>query len=68
MAYLTPEHEDAVQSTASADDQLELGDTSPASEEDSLINTRGTSLNYTIHAVRTGGPFCADRDSVRGEE
>ena len=64
MAFLAPEHSD----DALTDPVLELGDLSPATEEDSLINTRGTSLNYTTHFVRTGGPFCADRDSMRGDE
>jgi hypothetical protein len=65
MAYLEAEHDDG---GVAAEQELVLGDVSPATEADSLINTRGTSLNYVLHQLRTGGPFCADRDSLRGEE
>lgn len=68
MAYLSPESGDDTQAMPSAEETLELGDIGPASEGDGLINTRGTSLNYVLHALRTGGPFCADRDSLRGDE
>jgi hypothetical protein len=73
MAYLKPEMDvDAAQQLdarpSQEEDVLEYDDVGPADEEDALINTKGASLNYVKHAFRTGGAFCADKDSLKGED
>jgi hypothetical protein len=75
MAYLDPElNEAAVREPAGepteteTQDALEIDDPGAVTEADSLINTRGASLNYVLHLLKTNGPFCADRSSLRGED
>jgi hypothetical protein len=71
MAYLDPELNEAATREpvdAKADDALEINDPGAVTEADSLINTRGASLNYVLHLLKTDGPFCADRSSLRGED
>jgi hypothetical protein len=63
-AYLGPEPKEA----AADSDVLVVSDHGPVTVADRLINTRGSSLNYTVWDPQALAPFCADRSSLKGED
>lgn len=73
-AHLAPEPEEPAVAAGPAvrDDgdasELTVHDDGPVTAADRLINTRGSSLNYTLWEPQALAPFCADKSSLKGED
>lgn len=59
MAYLTPEVDEEF---------IDVDDPGSVNERDQLVNTKGASLNYTVWMLHAEGPFCADKNTLKGDE
>lgn len=66
MANLSPEWEQDQPTAVDLDDSLEVDDLGAITDDDSLVNSKGASLNYVKWASMDLGAFCADKSSFKG--
>ncbi len=70
MACLEPEFDYPKKKDESLQEEafLEVEDPGAVSSEDKFVNIVGSSLNYVSWMRESLGPFCADKNSLKGAE